>query len=220
MLMITQTGLILIRIYRYRREFSRLLISASTTRSRFLRLFILSFIVLLTDLPLEMYWVYALIPKLHAYNWTMTHSNWNYTVKVPTHGQILLWNHWIWIAVAYVAFGFFGMVKDARDMYRGWLEKVGIGKILPSLVDRRSQAQSGRISSWTGKAKFYWAKVGFKATSSSTRSSFLGSKVDSSASLKAGFSRFSRYSDVLPTTVTACESQNDIAGGTKSKFSF
>jgi hypothetical protein len=134
----------------------------------------------------------------------MTHSNWNYTVKVPTNGQILLWNHWIWIAVAYVVFGFFGLVKDARDMYRGWFEKVGIGKI-----DQHSHARSGRMSSLTGKAKLLWVKVGFKAsmTSSSTRSSFLGAKVDS---FRAG------YSDVLPTTVTACEPKNDM----KRKFSF
>jgi len=222
LLIVTHTGLILIRIHRYRREFSRLLASSSTTRSRFLRLFILSLIVLLIDLPLEIYWVYALIPKLHAYSWTFTHSDWNYTVKVPTHGQILLWNHWIWIAVAYVVFGFFGLVKDARDMYRGWFEKVGIGKILPSFVDRRSHAQNGRTSSWTGKAKLLWANVGFKASmnSSPTRSSFLGSKVDYSNSLRAGSSRFTRYSDVLPTAATACESPNGIADRTKPRFSF
>jgi len=119
-----------------------------------------------------------------------------------------------------VVFGFFGLVKDARDMYRGWFEKVGIGKILPSLVDRRSQ--NIRISSWTGKAKLIWANVGFKASmnSSPTRSSFLGSKVDSSNSLRAGSSRFTRYSDVLPTAATACESPNGIANRTKPRFSF
>jgi hypothetical protein len=219
---ITHTVLILIRIHRYRREFSQLLASASTTRSRFLRLFILSLIVLLIDLPLEIFWVCVMIPNLHAYSWTFTHSDWNYTVKVPTHGQILLWNHWIWVALAYVVFGFFGLVKDARNMYLGWLEKVGIGKILPSLVDQCSHAQSGRISSWTGKAKLLWGKAGFgtSTTPSSTKSSFFGSKVDSSASLRAGSLRFTKCSDILPTAATTCESQNSIVGRTKPKFSF
>jgi pheromone a factor receptor len=222
MSILTQTGLIIIRIYRYRREFSQILSSASTTRSRFIRLLILSLIVLLIDLPLEIYWVYALIPKLHAYSWTFTHSDWNYTAKVPTHGQIPLWNHWIWVAVAYVVFAFFGLAKDARDMYRGWLEKAGIGKILPSVVGPRSIPRSGSTSSWTSKAKLLWGKVGFgvSTTTSSMKGSFLGSRYDSSISLTAGFSRFSRHLDTLPTTVRAPESNNTNTSRTKLKFSF
>ena len=222
MSILTHTGLIFIRIRRYRREFSQLLASASTTRSRFLRLFILSLIVLLIDLPLEMYWVCELLPNLHAYSWTFTHSDWNYTVKVPTHGQILLWNHWIWLALAFVVFGFLGLVKDVRNIYLGWLGKVGIAKILPSFVDQRSHAQSERISSWTCKAKILWGKVGFRTstTPSSTKSSFFGSKVDSGVSLRAGSSRFTRCLDILPIAATTCESQNNISGRTKPKFSF
>jgi hypothetical protein len=101
-------------------------------------------------------------------------------------------------------------------MYLGWLKKLGIEKIVPPLAGQGSRAQSGRSSSRTGKAKLLWGKVGFgtSITPSSTKTA------NSSVSLRVGSSRFTRYSDSLPTSETTWTSQNRIAGRTKPTFSF
>ena len=170
--------LILVRIYRHRRDFSRLLSSASTTRSRFVRLFIVALMALFCFLPLQIYYVVKIIPNLHPFHWSWTHSNWNAVVNYPTQGHILLWDHWVWITCGYIVFAFFGLAADAREMYMAWMKKSGIGKIFPSLSETgsRNGTTISTASSWSIKAKMVFKKVGLGSSNWSSISAKLSGK--------------------------------------------
>lgn len=76
-----------------------------------------------------------MLPGLHPFNWANTHRNWDTVVKVPTGGQVTRWGSWVWIVCGFAVFALFGLSHDAKDMYKGWMEKTGVGKIFPSPVE-------------------------------------------------------------------------------------
>jgi pheromone a factor receptor len=182
--------LILIRIYIYRRDFGRLLSSASTTRSRFIRLLIVSLLALCCFLPLEIYNLTSVVPDLHPYSWVWTHNEWNNAALVPTQGHVQLWVGWVWIACGYTTFAFFGLAEDAREMYRSWMKKAGVGKIFPSLVEPRlrSTTPTDEPMGWGSKAKLLFRKVGFKSSIWSTPSTKVIGK-DSATSASTSYGR-------------------------------
>jgi pheromone a factor receptor len=148
--------LVIIRLYRYRRDFSRLLSNASTTRSRFLRIFMMTLIVLLVLLPADIYGVlFTLRAGLHPYHWSWVHDDWNEVLRFPTQGVIVQWDHITWVIGGYLVFIFFGTSRDAQEMYRGWLLSAGFAKFFPSLEQprTRSSQQSSMLSSLSNKAK-------------------------------------------------------------------
>lgn len=181
--------LILIRIYIYRRDFSRLLSAASTTRSRFIRLFIVSLLALFCFLPLEIYNLARIFPNLHRFSWSWTHNDWNSVGLVPTQGRIELWVGWIWIACGYTTFAFFGLAKDAREMYRSWMKQAGVGKVFPALIEPRprSTAPSNEPDGWGSKAKLLFKRMGLKGSIRSTTSTtVIGKDSTTSASTSCG----------------------------------
>ena len=121
---------------RYRKEFSGVLSSSnsSMTKSRFLRLFILSMITLAIVLPVDIYVLYtnASFPLL-PYSWAAVHGpDWSTIEFVPADG-VIPFDRWIMIASGFIIFPFFGLGQDAQIMYRKWLLKLGFGKIFPRL---------------------------------------------------------------------------------------
>ncbi|KAF1983484.1 STE3-domain-containing protein [Aulographum hederae CBS 113979] len=156
------SGLVLFRLYRYRRDFSRLLQHNSTTRSRFFRLFIFSLLIVLGFLPASIMAFIANVSEKHtAYSFDETHADFDQIVLVPSYGQVF-WDKWVEIACGFLAFAFFGTGADALRMYSHWLGKTGIAKVLPTIEPRtRDQEQTSRIGSATwaslasvsGKAK-------------------------------------------------------------------
>lgn len=76
-------------------------------------------------------------------------------VRVPSFGQVD-WKQWVFVVCSYLVFMFFGVGKEARDMYHGWLKKAGLAKFFPALESsEKAQTLSGKrmFSSATSKVK-------------------------------------------------------------------
>ncbi|MCJ1283034.1 a-factor receptor [Xylographa opegraphella] len=125
------------RLRKYRREFAAILASSTSglTRSRFLRLFAVAFIVVAMVLPVQAYILYtnASFPQI-PYSWAAIHDPdaWDVIVMVPTAGTVTF-DRWIRIALGIVVFGCFGTGKEATRMYKAWLCTLGLAHIFPAL---------------------------------------------------------------------------------------
>lgn len=113
-------------------------------------------------LPVQFYVLYRNLsfPFL-PYDWNAIHGpNWGDIILVPT-GGVVHFDRWIHIAVGFAIFFFFGVGKEALNMYRGWLLKIGFGAIFPRLhpTDKRipstASTTKGSISS---RARIYFSK--------------------------------------------------------------
>jgi len=150
------TVLVIYRLYTYRTQISTLLTNNKTTRSRFLRLLILSILILIFSLPFSLYaLVEFMMPDphsgpLHAYSWSWVHDNWNMADLVPSDVTSPHWDRWLWIFHGYTVFLCFGLGTEARRWYGKWLAAVGLGRFFPSLNQQRGEmiasTQSG--SGW------------------------------------------------------------------------
>ncbi|KKK18265.1 hypothetical protein AOCH_001558 [Aspergillus ochraceoroseus] len=101
-------GLVLYRLHRYRSQFGDIIRSANSglNKSRFLRLFSLSFVMMLALTPTQAFMVYRNISlnlPWHSYSWT---------TSTIMHG--------------FMSFIFFGCGKDALSMYRSILRFFGL----------------------------------------------------------------------------------------------
>ncbi|KAK4548469.1 hypothetical protein LTR36_009379 [Oleoguttula mirabilis] len=167
--------LIIVRLYRYRVSFALILASSNTTKSRFMRLYVLCLVWILAFIPTQAFVLYINL-SMHrsAYSWSETHNpaEWNEIIMVPSNGAVLF-DRWIWLSSGLVVFIFFGLGKEAVSMYRSGLLAIGLGKIVPSLrTDHTSRnSTSGTISSFGSKAKMFLKRkssVSSWYTSSST----------------------------------------------------
>ncbi|KAI4095661.1 MAG: hypothetical protein LQ344_001592 [Seirophora lacunosa] len=126
---------VLIRMRKYRRDFSSILSASNSnlTRSRFLRIFLLSSLLILIFLPSQLYELYrnASHPLL-PYSWDLIHtpSSWGNIIMVPQHGVVPL-DRWMPIILGILIFVFFGMGSDATRMYRKWWLKLRPGTNSP-----------------------------------------------------------------------------------------
>jgi len=147
-------GLVLVRVHRYRQQFGDILRSSNSglTTSRFIRLFVLSLVLLVINLPLTFYVFYRNLDQpWTAYDWDSVHGNgWNYIIRIPSY-DIVQFDRWVSVGAGYILFFVFGMGGDALKMYRGWLDTIGIGRYLPdstmgtsTLGNNQSGSQSGR----------------------------------------------------------------------------
>jgi pheromone a factor receptor len=79
---------------------------------------------------------------------------------VPTDG-VVRFDRWFSITTGFVIFLFFGLGKDALEMYRSWLVMIGFGKCFPSLTRpngaRILQSSSGN-SSFGSPSRSRWFK--------------------------------------------------------------
>ncbi|KAI9837460.1 MAG: hypothetical protein M1819_007108 [Sarea resinae] len=149
---------VIFRIHRYRSEFSHLLALSNTSRSRFLRLFLISTILCIVFLPLQLYVFYVNVNHpLERYSWSRVHSaEWSQIIMAPSFGTVRF-DRWIYIASGMLVFVFFGVGREAVEMYRGWLVKMGLGTVLPTLTKpyqgRGLGGKSKEGSSFGSKAK-------------------------------------------------------------------
>lgn len=156
--------LVVARMRRYRKDFSAILVSSNSdlTKSRFLRLFLLSIALILTFLPVQLYTLYQnSIMPLIPYSWRLVHGqDWWRVIPVPTGGAVPF-DRWIQIAVGFAVFVFFGLGQDAQKMYRQWLLKIGFGRLLPCLRHEPSSARrafpaSSQTDSFGSKANLFF----------------------------------------------------------------
>ena len=141
------TGLVLLRIHRYRKEFSEIVRSSNMTSSRFLRLFLLALVLVLVNLPLTFYVLYRnLIVGMIPYDWALVHSvSWGRIHRLPTY-DFVQFDRWISVGSGFLLFIFFGMGTDAFRMYRGWLLAIGVGRFLPDFIMGVKKPKEARYS--------------------------------------------------------------------------
>ena len=129
----------------YRKDFAQVLHSSNSnlTKSRFMRLFILSFTLVVVMLPVQFYVFYRNVVDfpLIPYSWTEVHgAGWWDIILIPTGGvptgTDIPFDHWVQIGLGFAVFFFFGLGRDAVKMYAQWLEKIGL-----SMISRKLQRQ-------------------------------------------------------------------------------
>lgn len=206
--------LLLVRLYRYRQEFSRLVTAHNTTRSRFLRLFLMCVVFLLLVVPYSIYpfglFVYETVNTRYDAEWEALHDNRrNIIVKFPSGGQVHM-DKWAQVVLGYVVFLLFGTGTDAHNTYKKMLLVFGLGEIFPSLYTMRESGTSTPssfisartfTSSCVSKAKSHFSK-GKSRLSSFGESTFDNSVRSNSVALnvldKTHIQSISSTSPVLP----------------------
>jgi pheromone a factor receptor len=140
---------VLVRIHRYRKQFSDILriSNSNLTSSRFIRLLLLAVILVAVNLPLSFYVLYRnIIVGLIPYDWALVHgADWYFIHRLPTY-DFVQFDRWISVGSGFLLFIFFGMGNDAARMYQGWLESAGIGKHLPDFIMGRKKPKKIRYS--------------------------------------------------------------------------
>ncbi|KAA8910909.1 GPCR fungal pheromone mating factor [Sphaerosporella brunnea] len=125
-------ALVVYRLHKHRRRFDALLSgNSSLNRPRFVRLFVLSMLLLLIFVPITFYvFVKNMNLQWLPYSWDAVHygTGWMWIRKIPTNGYVNF-DRWIPVGSGIIVFLIFGVGKDAMDLYRGWLSKIGIGKL-------------------------------------------------------------------------------------------
>lgn len=155
------------RLIKYRRQFSYILSSSSNAnKSRFIRLLVLSLLMLLGSFPVQLYVLYFNITAFMPwapYSWSDVHGpGWGEIIKVPANGQVLF-DRWIQVTAGFLLFTFFGFGKDATLMYRSWLLKLGLGRCFtslnhPHITNEQRSSLSTRFASFSSRAKLIFSK--------------------------------------------------------------
>ncbi|KAJ6130743.1 hypothetical protein N7512_003523 [Penicillium capsulatum] len=149
--------LLLFRLYKYRSDFESILRASRSnlSKSRFLRLFFLAFVTLITILPAEAYILYydvAVSLPWHPYSWSQIHGpKWYVIQRYPTQGQVFF-DRYLPIAMGLMIFVFFGFGRDATRMYRTALWYLGLGSCFPGLnrpVDSQATPRPANVSAAT-----------------------------------------------------------------------
>ncbi|KAL1608368.1 hypothetical protein SLS60_003309 [Paraconiothyrium brasiliense] len=165
------SGLLGFRLFRYRREFHDLIAARNTTKSRFIRLFLMALYVSIILVPYSFFILYQLADTIvDEYSWARVHGpDWNSVIKVPANG-VARWDRWGEVAAGYITFLLFGTGTDAHNTYKGLLTSIGFGKIFPSLyiISESSGIQTPTsvtfvkrwTSNWSSKAKSLLSKNG------------------------------------------------------------
>lgn len=151
---------------KYRKEFASILNSSDSnlTKSRFKRLFFMSFIIIVVVLPVQIYVLYQNVSfPFSPYSWKTIHGpSWFDVILVPTGGAVYS-DRWVHIGTGLAVFVFFGFGRDAIKMYRSWLIQAGFGTIFPGLNDqlptaRKNTTTSAKDGSFVHRARLFFTK--------------------------------------------------------------
>ncbi|KFX92788.1 hypothetical protein V490_05181 [Pseudogymnoascus sp. VKM F-3557] len=162
-------GLVISRLHRHRSSISSILSSHSLNTSRFLRLFIMSLLLLLIYLPLNIFWFYANISQsipLEPYSWAAAHdaATWNVIPYLPAIG-VFTFDRYVPAAMALFVFAFFGTGTEARRIYAGIATACGLAKCFTRLKQERRPSKDAGEGGWLERlslvavGKRYFAKL-------------------------------------------------------------
>lgn len=162
---------IMIRLVRYRLTFNSILVNSSTTKSRFVRLYLLCLVSILMLVPLEIYvLIRHQLERLTAYSWNATHHPtdhiWNSALLIRSNGRIF-YDRYMWLGGGFLIFLFFGFGKDAVKSYRTILLAMKLDRIFPSIrlgASRRPSAVATATSSIGSKARLFFKRKESNAT--------------------------------------------------------
>ncbi|TKA82446.1 hypothetical protein B0A49_00045 [Cryomyces minteri] len=226
------TGLVIFRLHRYRLQFSRLLTASNTTKSRFMRLFIMSQILIFAFVPIQVYIFYLNMQlPLLPYSWNEVHSAaaWAQIVMIPSFGTVLF-DRWIRVVCGFLVFVFFGVGADAVLMYKSWLLALGCGRIFPGLKREGSGRFSPKhsLGSWGEKAKLVLSGKRHRGAASSrtlaktsvTESfdSFFASSSISASTLRTPNKSFPRTTSFFTSSERLGRASNGIFGTSTSQW--
>ncbi|KAG9666197.1 STE3-domain-containing protein, partial [Aureobasidium melanogenum] len=110
--------LVIIRLHKYRSSFNNILSSSNTTRGRFFRLFAISSILILGITPVQIYIIVTQYPHQNLpFSFSKLHNpaTWNSSIVMPS---TVLYDRWANLACGFLVFLFFGLGRDAKNMYR------------------------------------------------------------------------------------------------------
>ncbi|KAF2488711.1 STE3-domain-containing protein [Lophium mytilinum] len=174
------------RLYKYRSQFSHLVQARGQTNSRFLRLFAVAFIICIGTLPLVFYILYdnasALRFENDPYDWDTVHEHTgDMMLYVPSEGKVR-YEVWIRIANGFLIFLLLGTGAEAYQLYKGWMVKLGLGKVVQAL---ESSTVSMKTSWFSVSEK---TKTVFKSKGSLASSSQATTVTDGSQSASIGHS--------------------------------
>lgn len=86
---------------------------------------------------------------------------------VRSYGQVL-YDRWIPLAFGIIVFVFFGLGKEAVNMYRSGLLAIGFGRLFPSLNTDHRSSTTATASSFSSRARALFKRKGRSLTSSWT----------------------------------------------------
>ena len=154
---------VVVRLYKYKRDYSSIISASSSTltKTRFIRLFAMSSILVVVALPLQLYGLIENISHydFKPYSWSRVHAHWANIILLPTFGQVTI-DHWVQVGVGFAVFIFFGFGKDAMNLYRAWLVALGLSRIWPALRNDANTHDSEKQDSITtlGSRAQLWVK--------------------------------------------------------------
>lgn len=151
------TALTLFRLRKYRTSFHIILASSNSTKSRFLRLFLIAVILTLALIPVEIYVLLRDIPtsQFDAFSWSEIHSKqtWNEIILMPS---TVIFDRWLDVGVGFALFALFGCGRDAVGMYKSWAVMLGLGRIFPSLMKEKRPGTAGSGETFGSRARLFW----------------------------------------------------------------
>lgn len=150
-------GLVLWRLHKYSAAFRNIMASSNTTKSRFFRLFAISFVLAVGLLPVEIYVLTTNLPALKsegAFSWSAVHNSDTWRTIVLYHSAVF-YDRWVDVGCGFLVFVFFGMGRDAKKMYCTWLCACGLGKVFPALKTAAGQRSRNTTvqSSYSSRAR-------------------------------------------------------------------
>ena len=141
--------ILLIRLRRYRNDVAKMLIAHNTNKSRFYRLLAMSLILLLALLPLQAVVFYFNLTSpgwTPSYSWTETHKTFD-QIYVQKTGDYVIFDRWFRPAAGLLVFVFFGVGRDAIEMYKGWARKIGLSYFFARLLSTDQKPKQQRTKS-------------------------------------------------------------------------
>jgi len=152
-----------VRISRYRRTFSQILSAAGTTKSRFMRLFVMSMILVVVFTPTQFYALYFNVRPIQRspYSWAAAHADIALHPRLLSGGSVL-YDRWIGGAAGALVFVFFGLGEDAMRMYTRWL-----ARLLPAVGERGARSKglfAARATSVGDRAKLLFSSTSAGST--------------------------------------------------------
>jgi hypothetical protein len=169
---------VLVRLHRYRRNFTSLLAHSNTNRSRFVRLFAICIVWLAISVPLEIYVISRVAAVKHVpFKWADVHNaaNWSTIDMIPSGGRVDV-ARYVWLGAAVMVFLIFGFGRDASRNYAKGLRALGLARCLPFLNNDRLAAtpratvHAGTMNSVSSKARIMFGRKGSSSPTHSVKS--------------------------------------------------
>ncbi|KAH8148134.1 uncharacterized protein LAJ45_07898 [Morchella importuna] len=158
---------------RYQRQYSENVNStlSDSTKSRFMRLFVISTFMVSINFPIVLYIFYHNLQyPMVPYSWKLVHSTFGWDYVPYVKGTSIQFDHWIPVLAGIVCFIFFGTGREASQICKEWFEFFGLGAqftLLKKMAPKKAEGSSS-MSSWISGKMF--SSASSRVTNSTTDS--------------------------------------------------